>query len=54
MVCGPKGPQFTQPGPFGPGIDPTKIFMRPEGPVVTFDELKDQREYSALQVLFLH
>ena len=43
MVCGPKGQEFTQPEPFGPGIDPTKIVMRPEGPVVHFDESKDQR-----------
>ena len=32
------GQQFTQPGPFGPGIDPTTISVRPEGPLVPFDE----------------
>ncbi len=39
---GPTGQPFTQPGPFGPGIDPTKVSMRPEGPLVPFDEIKDR------------
>ncbi len=42
IACGPNGQDFTQPGPFGPGIDPTIIFIRPEGPAVTFDESEDQ------------
>ncbi len=56
MVCGPKGQSFTQPGPFGPGINPTKVFMRPEGPFVPFDESKDQRNVWPFrpQILFLN
>ena len=42
------GQQFTQPGPFGPGFSSTKVFIRPEGPLVPFDTVKE-RECSALQ-----
>ncbi len=50
------GQQFTQPGLCGPGIDPTKIVLRPEGPVVRFDEAQDHRNSRPFrpQILLSH
>ena len=46
LFFGPRGQQFTQPGPFGPGIDPTKIAARPEGPLRS---MSFKTEFSAIQ-----